>query len=153
MSTKEKEIQESEFQDQEVESDLKPEVEIDTEGVILNKSELNTAMDEMVEDVSVDNYTAPVSRVNHCHDTKKHDVRNAYSVRDEFVDEHFADEGVAPNDHAALWFMSYRKDEFIAADEEIFEDTHDTDQSRWDSIESRKKSAPIPPETHNILKP
>lgn len=135
-----------------IETDVQPVVETDTETIVLNDTEVLGIADEIASDAEITDFTAPRSNINHGHDTDKHDVRDEFSVRDEFVSEHFAEYGVAPNDHAALWLMSYKKEEFINADETVFSDTHDTDQSRWNRIDSAKTHAPIAPETQKQLR-
>lgn len=137
--------------DQEIETEEQPTVDVEPEPVVLNDSEITQAAEEVSESATISDFTAPRSNINHGHDTDKHDVRSAYGVRDEFVSEKFSEYGIAPNDHAALWLMSYKKDEFIQSDEEVFSDTHDSDQSRWSRIESAKTSAPIAPETQQAL--
>lgn len=137
--------------DQEIETEEQPVVEVEPEAVVLNSDEVVGAADEVADSATVTDYTAPRSNINHGHDTDKHDVREAYGVRDEFVSEHFSEHGIAPNDHAALWLLSYQKEEFIQADEKVFRDTNDSDQSRWSRIDSAKTSAPIAPETQQAL--
>ena len=141
----------------EIESDTvteteQPTVEVEPETVVLNSGELTNMMDDVSADADVSDFTAPRSNINHGHDTDKHDVRSAFGVRDEFVSDKFAEYGIAPNDHAALWLMSYKKEEFISADEKVFKDTADTNEDRWSAIETRKSSAPIAPETQQKLK-
>lgn len=140
----------------EIESDTvteteQPTVEVEPDAVVLNSEEITEMMSDVSDDAQVSDFTAPKSNINHGHDTKKHDVRSQYGVRDEFVSEVFAEHGIAPNDHAALWLMSYKKEEFISHDEKVFKDVADTNQSRWDSIDSAKTSAPIAPETQQKL--
>lgn len=139
--------------DQEIETEEQPVVEVEPEAVVLNDDELLATADEVADSASITDFTAPRSNINHGHDTDKHDVRQAFGVRDEFVSEHFSEFGVAPNDHAALWLLSYRKEEFKQADEKVFRDTSDTDESRWSRIDSAKTSAPIAPETQQALQP
>lgn len=138
--------------DQEIETEVQPTVEAQPDVAVLNQGEVLDATDDVSASAQITDYTAPRSNINHGHDTDKHDVRSSFNVRDEFVSEHFSEYGIAPNYHAALWLMSYKKDEFIAADEPIFSDTSDTDSSRWSSIENVKSSAPIAPETQQELK-
>ena len=137
--------------DQEIEQKEQPTVDVEPEPVVLNDGVVSAVAEDVAESATISDFTAPRSNINHGHDTGKHDVRSSFGVRDEFVSEHFSDYGIAPNDHAALWLMSYKKDEFIAADEKVFSDTQDTDQSRWGRIESAKTSAPIAPETQQAL--
>ncbi len=142
---------------QETEAELetveKPTLEFDDTSVVLNATEIKEATQEVSDGMNIVDFTAPQSGINHGHSPDKHDARNVYNIRDEFVDEVFSEFGITPNDHAALWLLSYRKDEFIAHDEPIFSDTHDTDESRWASIESRKLQAPISSETQQLLRP
>jgi hypothetical protein len=138
--------------DLELETDVQPTVEAEPEAVVMNSGELMDMAEEIADTASIRDYTAPRSDINHGHDTGKHDVRSSFGVRDEFVKANFTEYGIAPNDHAALWLMSYKKEEFISSDEQIFSDTSDQDPSRWSSIESTRKSAPIAPETQRQLK-
>ncbi len=135
-----------------LETDIQPTVETEPEAVVLNGEEMTSMASEVAESVHIRDFTAPRSNINHCHGPDKHDVRKSFGVRDEFIEAHFTAYGIAPNDHAALWLMSYKKNEFIEADERIFEDAPDTDSSKWSSIESTKKNAPIAPETQRELK-
>lgn len=137
--------------DQDIEQKEQPAVEVEPEPVVLNDDMVSAVAEEVAHEANISDFTAPRSNINHGHDTDKHDVRDAFGVRDEFVSEHFSDYGIAPNDHAALWLMSYKKDEFISADEKVFSDTQDTNQDRWGRIESAKTSAPIAPETQKAL--
>lgn len=151
MSATEKEIDLSE---QMVEHEQVEQPAVDAVGsAVLNSGELDAAAEDIADAASIGDFTAPRSKINHGHAPDKHDVRSSYGVRDDFVSEFFADFGIAPNDHAALWLLSYRKDEAIAHDEAIFNDAPDTASSKWNSIESRKSSAPIAPETQRTLKP
>lgn len=129
-----------------------PEVMIDEE-VVMNRESVIDTVKGVSEEITVKDFTAPVSGINHGHDTSKHDVRQSFGVRDEFVSEFFTDFGIAPNDHAALWLMSYRKEEAINHDEKVFKDTEDTDSQRWSRIDDAKTAAPIPPQTQEMLKP
>lgn len=138
--------------DLELETDVQPIVETEPEAVVMNSGELMSMADTVADTAQIRDFTAPRSNINHGHDPSKHDVRSAFGVRDEFVEEHFTEYGIAPNDHAALWLMSYKKDEFIAADEPVFSDSHDSDSSKWSDIESLKTCAPIAPETQRQLK-
>lgn len=138
--------------DLELETDVQPVVEAEPEAVVMNNDELSAMADEIAETAQIRDFTAPRSNINHGHDTKKHDVRSAFGVRDEFVEANFTTYGIAPNDHAALWLMSYKKEEFIADDEKIFKDAPDSSSSRWSDIESEKTVAPIAPETQRQLK-
>lgn len=138
--------------DQELETEEQPVVEVDSQAVVLNGSEVLDAASQVADEARISDYTAPRSNINHGHDTDKHDVRNRFGVRDEFVSEHFSEYGIAPNDHAALWLMSYKQEEFQNAETEVFRDTHDSDQSRWASIDSAKSSAPIAPKTQKELR-
>lgn len=122
------------------------------EPVVLNSEELMNDFDSISDDMVVTDFTAPKSNINHGHDTKKHDVRDRFNVRDEFVSEFFEDYGIVPNDHAALWLMSYKKQEAISHNEKIFKDTSDRDSTRWSSIEQSKKHAPVSPKTQKELK-
>lgn len=135
-----------------LETESQPIIQTEPESVVMNSMELKSVMESISDDATITNFTAPQSNVNHGHGPDKHDIREVYDVRDEFVEEHFAPHGIAPNDHAALWLMSYKKSEFINADEPIFNSVPDNHSKTWSKIESRKNDAPIPPECHRNLK-
>lgn len=137
--------------DQEIEQKEQPTVEVEPEPVVLNDGLVSAIAEDVADEANISDFTAPRSNINHGHDTEKHDVRDSFGVRDEFVSEHFSEYGIAPNDHAALWLMSYKKDEFTSASEKVFKDTQDNDSERWSQIESMKTSAPIAPETQQAL--
>ncbi len=137
----------------ELQTEVRPEIEIQPEEVVLNSGDIRGMATEVSDDARITDFTAPRSGINHGHGPDKHDVRSVFGVRDEFVEKYFADFGIAPNDHAALWLMSYRKDEFINADEPIFNRVADDCDSTWRRIENRKKKAPIAPETQRALRP
>lgn len=138
--------------DQELDTEIQPVIESEPEAVVLNSSQLTEMAVEVADTAQIKDFTAPRSNINHGHGPDKHDVRSSFGVRDEFVEAHFTQYGIAPNDHAALWLMSYKKDEFISSSEKIFHDSADTDSDKWSRIESRKESAPIAPETQRQLK-
>ncbi len=135
-----------------LETEIQPILDAEPEAVVLNSEEIDIMADDLASKASIRDFTAVGSNLNHGHSPDKHDVRTKFNVRDEFIEENFAPYGILPNDHAALWLMSYRRNEFIEADEKIFADTKDTDSSRWSEIESLKTSAPIAPETQRELK-
>lgn len=136
----------------ELDIEQKPEIEpTEQEPVVLNDTQLDEMTEDLATDMKITDFTAPQSNINHGHDTDKHDVRSAFGVRDAFVSSFFSDFGIAPNDHAAIWLLHYRQDEAIAHDEPVFEDTHDTDKSRWSQISQRRTDAPIAPETQEAL--
>lgn len=110
--------------------------------------EVREAAAEMAEEFEVVDYTAPGTQLNHGHDRKKHDVRQSFNVNDDLVRDFFHFD---PADHAAPHELLARKEEFIAADVDVFADTHDADSQRWNSIESTCGSAPVPDETHRKL--
>jgi hypothetical protein len=138
--------------DLELETEIQPTVEAEPEAVVMNSGELMNMADSIAETAQIQDFTAPRSNINHGHGPDKHDLRSSFGVRDEFIEANFTEYGIAPNDHAALWLMSYKKDEFISADEKIFKNASDTDTSKWSSIESTKSAAPIAPETQRELK-
>lgn len=138
--------------EQDVETEVQPEIEIEANSVVLNSDEVRGAASEVSDSASISDFRAPRSNINHGHGPDKHDVRSSFGVRDEFVEDVFSEYGIAPNDHAAMWLMSYKKQEFINNDTKVFKDTHDADSSRWGDIESTRSSAPIAPETQQELK-
>ncbi len=135
---------------QEADEATDPELVLDAESLQETDSGLDAIIDETQSvDASVENFTAPVTRIEHGHGLDKgegeglHDLRSRFNVRDEFIANHFY---TMPNDHGALFELVYRKDEFMKADEPVFEDTTNTDLARWEQVESFVQSnrAPIP---------
>jgi hypothetical protein len=120
--------------------------EQETGEVIEGGEELRQTGREMARDVTTKDYTALGTNLNHGHDRDKHDVREALSVSDELVRRFFRFD---PADHAAPHELLARKEEFIESEVEVFTDTADTDQSRWDTVE--RAAAPIPNEAHREL--
>jgi len=110
--------------------------------------EVMAEVSSLSENMSVSDYTAPRSNLNHGHHFEKHDVRQKFGVNDELIKEFFM---YAPNDHAAVHEMLARKEEFIQSDTPVFSDTHDADSGRWAQIERTAGSAPVPDETHRDL--
>ena len=106
--------------DTDLETEVQPIVDTEPEAVVLNSGEIMSMAEELSDDVSIRDHTAIRSNINHGHGLSKHDLRSKFNVRDEFIAENFTEYGIAPNDHAALWLMSYKKSEFIAEDEQIF---------------------------------
>lgn len=121
--------------------------------VVLNAEEVLEAAEVDATQETVNNYKGIRSRVLHQHKPQKHDVREKYNVRDGFIREHFARFSVEPNDHAALWLLHLRKDEFINADEKVFKDVPDDDEKRWKSISEARGYAPVHQSTINELTP
>ena len=138
--------------DTDLQTDVQPVVESEPEAVVLNSGELTDMTHEVAEDMVIESYRASASDVHHQHTIDKHDVREAFNVREEFVNEHFTDYGILPNDHAAMWLMVYHKHEFINSDERIFNDVPDTDSDRWSRIDRVRQNAPIAPDTQRDLR-
>jgi len=138
--------------DTDLQTDVQPVVESEPEAVVLNSTELMDMTHEVAEDMVIESYRASASDVHHQHTIDKHDVREAFNVREEFVNEHFTDYGILPNDHAAMWLMVYHKNEFIRSDEQIFTDVADNDSDRWGRIDRVRQNAPIAPETQRDLR-
>ena len=76
--------------------------------------------------------------------TAKHDVREAFNVREEFIVEHFTN-GIVPNGHEAVHALLAGRESFIAAEEPIFEDVADDNDRRWARIRDTAEDAHIPP--------
>lgn len=146
-------------------TEQEPSSEQEGEEVVLeveesSQDELRSMMSDLRDDAeqaTVTDYTAVLSGIQHGHGVRKgqgegqHDVRTRWDVRDEFVAEHFLTQ---PNDHAAIYEMVMRRDEFEQADEALFEDAANDSASKWSSIERFAESgrAPIPDETRRKLR-
>lgn len=110
--------------------------------------QLADAVREGAEDLRMSEFTEPSASAAHGHSPDKgegsHDVRGAFNVREEFIRENFKG-GVVPNGHEGVHVLLAGKQSFIAADEPIFSDTHDTNEARWQKIRETADNAPIPP--------
>ena len=111
-------------------------------------AELSEQVRSMADSMQVVDFMEPSAQVAHGHDFDKgegiHDIRTAFGVREDFIEDHFPG-GVVPNGHEAVHVLLAGKSEFIANSDPIFEDTVDYDESRWSDIASTARAAPIPP--------
>lgn len=132
------------------------ELESDPESIVDDDvgAELADAVREGAEELDMSEFTEPSAQAAHGHSPTKgegtHDIRGAFNVREEFIRENFSG-GVVPNGHEAVHALLAGKQSFIAADEDIFSDTHDTDESRWQEIRETAERAPIPPGRRSVL--
>lgn len=127
-------------------------IEVEPKGVLLNSGEISEMADSVSDEISVVDFTATKSNLNHGHSPTKHDVRTKFGVTDEIIEEFFTGNGVLPNDHIAMWFMTEHKDALIESPVPVFEDTQDTDTERWNRIKNMRSSAPIPPQAQKEVK-
>lgn len=126
------------------EQEEKSDVEVDVEPTLeIEAGELEDRI--AATDIDFSSYRGFLSGQKHGHSMNKHDIRDL-GVKDEFISNEMITE---PTDHAALWELSYRKENLN--NDEVFEDDVDT-ESAWDKIESVKSSAYIDDMTHDALK-
>jgi hypothetical protein len=113
-------------------------------------AELKQEVKEGAEELRLEQFTEPSGLGVHSHalpnsaEKGSHDIRAAFSVREEFIRANFKG-GIVPNGHEAVHTLLIAKDHFIAAEEDIFEDVEDTCSERWGEIKSVANSAPIAP--------
>ena len=111
-------------------------------------AQLADAVRDGAEELRMNEFTEPSASAAHGHSPAKgegtHDVRGAFNVDEDFIREHF-DGGVVPNGHEGVHLLLAGKQSFIEAEEDIFTDTHDTDEARWQEIRQTADKAPIPP--------
>lgn len=100
----------------------------------------------LIDGTSVTGYTAPTSGVYHSHDRQKHDLADL-GVTDEAADRLWTER----DDHAGVWEMAVREEEFRNAPFDVFENTPNDDDDQWERIHSTKRSAPIPSSFHKEL--
>lgn len=112
-------------------------------------AEVMEEVDELARSIEIQDFTAIFSKRTHGHAPNKHNAVQELNLNPDFVSEYFV---TMPSDHAALWELHYRKQEFIDKDENIFTDVPNDDTSRWKDIERLKKSARIKDEIHRELK-
>lgn len=105
-------------------------------------------LEELESEVSIkfNSYRGFLSGQKHGHSMNKHNIIEDVGVSEDFVKENMVTE---PTDHASLWELHYRKEEFRG--EEVFQD--DVDPSKgWERVDSLKDSAYIDEMTHSMLK-
>lgn len=124
---------------------------LSTDGVLSTEYDdaagrLQSLLAEGVERTSVTNMTEPLGKGVHGHGPRKygHDLRSAFSVNPEIITTEF-EAGVLPNGHEALTYMAANKERLIDSEIDVFTDTRDDDESRWEMIELVKEHAPISP--------
>lgn len=136
----------------------RPEAELETEPATTIEedvgAQLADAVREGAEGLNMSEFTEPSAQAAHGHSPDKgegsHDLRGAFNVSEDFIRENFKG-GVVPNGHEAVHALLAGKQSFIAADEDIFTDTHDTDEARWQEIRETADRAPIPPGRRSVL--
>lgn len=111
-------------------------------------AELAAAVRNGASDLRMTEFTEPSAAAAHGHSPAKgegtHDIRGAFNVDEAFIREHFTG-GVVPNGHEAVHLLLAHKQSFIDAAGDIFTDTHDTDEARWQQIREAATRAPLPP--------
>lgn len=103
---------------------------------------------DLASSASVDAFMDPHSGLVHRHSLSKHTISATFSVNQWVVDEL----EFSGFDHAAVWEMKYREDEFRDDDRKVFWDTTNDDDERWRQIKNVCPNAPIPDRVHNELK-
>lgn len=130
--------------DAETETEHEPSVTVE-DGI---GAALADAVREGADELGMSEFTEPSASAAHGHSPAKgegsHDVRGAFNVDEDFIRENFRG-GVVPNGHEGVHILLAGKQAFIAADGDIFTDTHDRDESRWQEIRETADRAPIPP--------
>lgn len=99
----------------------------------------NDGLSETIQDSYVDGFTDSKSGLHHAHDTTKHTL-DMLGVTQEAIDRLWYNS----YDHAGVWELALRRDEFINAPIDVFEDASNASPSKWEKIESTKEKAPIP---------
>lgn len=134
--------------DAEIEPEPAPAVEEDI------GAELADAVREGADELNMSEFTEPSAQAAHGHSPHKgegnHDIRGKFNVSEDFIRDNFKD-GVVPNGHEGVHALLAGKQSFIAADEDIFTDTHDTDEARWQEVRETADIAPIPPGRRSVL--
>lgn len=138
-------VVEVEFAEPVVEEETEPDTVLDP---IEGGGELRASTRDMAASMEVRDYKGVGTNLNHGHDRDKHDARDAFGVTDELAENYLYYD---PADHAAPHELLARKDEFVNGDVEVFSDTSDTDDSRWNKIERAAEGAPIPDKDHRTL--
>jgi len=142
-------------------SQMSPETEGDQMEVIVDETstddvlsfgvEAEAVMEEaekMAEAASRDDYTAPGTGLSHGHSPDKHDSRDMLGLTNDIVAKKLM---FAPNDHACPHELMARKDELVNSDVEVFSDTADTNETRWNKVRSAASSAPIHDSHHRSI--
>lgn len=94
---------------------------------------------DAIRDSRVVGFTDTESGLHHGHSIDKHRIQDL-GVTDEAAERLWYND----YDHAGVWELALRKDEFINAPIDVFEDAPNHSEKKWQAIESTKENAPIP---------
>lgn len=97
--------------------------------------------------VDIQHFVDPKTGLLHRHGVNKHVLRTTFQVKPWVISELFYDSF----DHAGLAELSWREDELRASGLDVFFDTDNDDQDRWDRINKVETNAPCPPEVYQRL--
>lgn len=126
-----------------VEALLHPEKYLDAELVkgieTLREYEPNDGIESFLDGVGVKAFTDARSHVHHSHDMQKHRLSEEFNVSQQAIDEMYS----AEYDHLALHEMVIREPEFRSAEFNVFTDTHNRDDERWEEIKEIQDKAPV----------
>lgn len=98
--------------------------------------------------VEIDHYVDPTTGLLHRHGVDKHVLRSTFDVNFWVIDELHYNSW----DHAGLQELAWREAEFRDADRDVFRDTDNDDDERWNRIQDRADGAPCPPEVYTRLR-
>jgi hypothetical protein len=96
-------------------------------------------IDDYARKTEVSRFVDPVTGLVHNHELNKHTLRATFDVQGWVIHELDHSEF----DHAGVNELWWRQMEFIADGRDVFCDTEDDDESRWDEIESTAERAII----------
>lgn len=110
----------------------------------LNRGEF----EKLASSARVGHFVDPVSGLIHRHDIDKHVLRSTFHVNYWVVDSL----EFSSFDHSGLAELAWREDELRNSPEQVFWDTDNNDDERWNEIQRIEKNAPCPPEVYRRLK-
>ena len=98
--------------------------------------------------VDIQHFVDPKTGLLHRHDVDKHTIRTTFNVRPWVVRElHYNN-----FDHAGVAELAWKEDQLRADSRDVFFDTDNNDDDRWNRISSIENDAPCPPEVYQRLK-
>jgi hypothetical protein len=119
-----------------------------TVGLILDRNPTHYGDDVVsaISDSTITAFTDTKSGLHHGHGLNKHRIQDL-GVTDECAGKLYYNS----HDHAGVWEMAVREQEFRNAPFDVFEDADNDDSRKWEKINSTKEKAPIPKSVRSNL--
>lgn len=103
---------------------------------------------DVADTADVQSYMDHKTGLVHDHELDKHTLRATFNVTREVIDELYFNE----HDHAGVHELVYREEEFRDADFDVFYDTDNCNDARWQRIDETTSTAYVPDSVHLELR-